>query len=187
MRFLSTEVVNRKNAQVYELAMAINFPPRQPVPTWPDLIETSRKLEPRKNLVQGSVTFVWLDGLGMTTKMWTSAHFDSLWTFGVVGNLLVFLFWVCHATLRSDDPPFLQTCATEIPWEDEAIFTQVLMCEDDKPSFHKIDLFHTVTLGVGKSYAASCFTILQELMQGTSVEERLKELTSLYLEFCRDP
>jgi len=75
----------------------------------------------------------------------------------------------------------------EIPWEEEAVFTRVLMCEADKTLFHKIDLFLTVTLGVGKSYAASCLTILQELMPGSSIEERLRELSSLFLEYCRDP
>ena len=75
----------------------------------------------------------------------------------------------------------------ELPWDQEAVFTRVLMCEADKTLFHKIDLFHTVTLGVGKSYVSSCLTILQELMPGTSVEERLRELSSLFLEYCRDP
>ena len=60
------------------------------------------------------------------------------------------------------------------------------MCESEKAEFHKVDLFHTVTLGVAKSYAASSLAILQEVAHGSSIEARLQELTGLYLEFCRD-
>ena len=81
----------------------------------------------------------------------------------------------------------MATLGAENPWTDEASFTRLLMHDrSNKPSFHKIDLFHTVSLGVGKTFAASSFAIVQSLLDGGSVANRLKELTSLYLEFCRD-
>ena len=87
---------------------------------------------------------------------------------------------------RSDSPAFLQTTGAELPWDDEPIFTRVLMHETDKSLFHKVDLFHTVTLGVGKSFASSSLAILQECLPGSSIEERLRQLSSLYLEFCKE-
>lgn len=89
--------------------------------------------------------------------------------------------------VRSDAPSFLGTIGQELPWEEEAIFTKVLMHDQgSKAEFHKIDLFHTVTLGVGKTYAANCLAIMQEMFNGTSIDERLREMTSRFLEFCRD-
>ena len=88
--------------------------------------------------------------------------------------------------MRSSDPAFLATENQELPWNREAVFTKLLMCEVAKPEFYKIDLFHTVTLGIGKSFAASCLAILQELNNGSSIELRMQELTASYLEFCRD-
>ena len=88
---------------------------------------------------------------------------------------------------RTDNPAFLTTVGAELPWESEAIFTKVLMHETvDKSLFHKIDLFHTITLGVGKSFASSSLSILQELCEGSSIEERLKDMTASYLEFCKE-
>ena len=75
----------------------------------------------------------------------------------------------------------------EAPWEEEPLFTQMLMHDPaKKEDFHKIDLFHTISLGIGKPFAASAVSILQELMAGGSIEQRLKEFTSMYLEYCRD-
>lgn len=75
----------------------------------------------------------------------------------------------------------------ETPWEEEQVFTRILMHDPNKKaSFHKIDLFHTISLGIGKAFAASCICILQTLVPGNSIESRLRELSSLYIEFCRD-
>lgn len=90
--------------------------------------------------------------------------------------------------LRSDTASFFATAGAELPWQDEAVFTKVLMHESvDKSLFHKVDLFHTITLGVGKSFAASSLAILQELCSGSSIEERLREVSGFYLQFCKDP
>ena len=76
---------------------------------------------------------------------------------------------------------------TEVPWDEEAVFTTVLMHDKDKKAdFHKIDLFHTVSLGIGKQFAASSLSILQSVCGGSSVEKRLQSLSSSFIEFCRD-
>ena len=60
------------------------------------------------------------------------------------------------------------------------------MHEESKASFYKPDVFHTVTLGIGKTFAASSLAYLQELYEGTSIEARFESLTADYLEFCKD-
>ena len=88
--------------------------------------------------------------------------------------------------VRSENPSFYATMHTEAPWDHEAVFTRVLMHErNKKAAFHKIDIFHTVSLGIGKSFAASSLAILQTLCPGRSVEKRLQSLCSSYLEFWR--
>ena len=55
-----------------------------------------------------------------------------------------------------------------------------------KASFHKVDVFHTVSLGIGKAFAASSLAILQGLFNERSIDSRFKILTSQYIEFCKD-
>lgn len=89
--------------------------------------------------------------------------------------------------LRCDHPNFYGTMHAELPWEQEAIFTRVLMHDvGRKAGFHKIDIFHTVNLGIGKSFAASSLSILQQLCHHSSIEKRLQSLSSSYIEFCVD-
>ncbi|CAK9057176.1 unnamed protein product [Durusdinium trenchii] len=74
------------------------------------------------------------------------------------------------------------------PYLEEAVFTRKLMHEfDKKAAFHKVDIFHTVSLGVGKAWAACGFAILQQVCPGTSIEKRLQVLSDLYVEYCVDP
>ena len=75
----------------------------------------------------------------------------------------------------------------ELPWYEEACFTRILLHQPEKkPYFHKPDVFHTVSLGIGKTFAASSLAILQRLLDGTSIESRISEMSSAYLEFCRE-
>lgn len=52
--------------------------------------------------------------------------------------------------------------------------------------FFLVDAFHTVSLGVGKNFASSAFSLLQELCEGSSVDQRFKGLSAEYLEYCKD-
>ena len=115
--------------------------------------------------------------------------------------LIMICFWIyaflpsnyCHFALQpillrsSAVPSFLATMGVEAPWEEEPWFTRMLMHNpNQKEDFHKIDLFHTISLGVGKSFAASAVTILQEILEGTSIEQRVKEISSMYIEYCKE-
>ena len=80
-----------------------------------------------------------------------------------------------------------KTFDVELPWEREACFTRLLLHDPtQKAQFHKIDLFHTVTLGIGKNHA-SCLALLQDLMPGASLQVRFQKLTEMYMEFCKEP
>ena len=75
-----------------------------------------------------------------------------------------------------------------MPWDEEPCFTRALLHEPDrKETFYKVDVFHTVSIGIGKNYAASCLAHLQEYCTGSSIDLRLEELSAQYLEFCTDP
>lgn len=81
----------------------------------------------------------------------------------------------------------MATMGMEMPWEDEPLFTKILMHDPNKKEwFHKIDLFHTISLGIGKTFAASSLTIVQDLLEGNSIEQRMKELSGMFIEFCKD-
>ena len=100
----------------------------------------------------------------------------------------MFFFDVVYG--RSDRPAFMDTLFQDLPWDegDEACFTKILLHEPDKkPSFHKPDVFHTVSLGIAKTFVASSLAILQELANGTSIESRISDISSMYLEYCKDP
>ena len=117
-------------------------------------------------------------------------HYASMcFLLGVVfTNMWYALFSKCRKSQRSRDAPYRSTMGTELPWEEESIITRVLLHEpDSKESFHKVDLFHTVNLGVGKSFAASSLVILLNQCHANSVDARLRELSGFYLEFCKVP
>lgn len=88
--------------------------------------------------------------------------------------------------LRSGTPAFLSTMEVEAPWKEEPVFMQLMHDLSRPASFHKIDLFHTISLGVGKSFSASAICVLQVLVPGSSIDERLGNVSSSYIEFCKD-
>lgn len=123
------------------------------------------------------------------TRFWNDFSFCKLClALGALENNILHVHCLTMVYWRSESPPFLATLGQEDPWNEEAVFTRILMHEpESKASFHKVDLFHTVSLGVGKTFAASSFVILQPICDGTSVPSRLQVLTSMYLEFCKEP
>ena len=93
----------------------------------------------------------------------------------------------CDWLRSSDVPSFLATLGREPAWEEEPLFTRILLHDPGKKEdFHKIDLFHTISLGMAKSFAASAISIVQELLAGSSIEQRMKEISSMYIEYCKD-
>lgn len=74
------------------------------------------------------------------------------------------------------------------PWDKESALTQCLLVDADvqgKCRFHLYDPWHSFHLGIGKSYAASGMLVLQELLEGSSIDERISVLSSAYRDYCR--
>ena len=91
------------------------------------------------------------------------------------------------AFLRSTSPPYARTLNEQLPWQTESVLTTMLMHEPDKKAeFYKIDLFHTISLGVGKLFCASALAVLQSLCRGSSLDARFRTLSVMYIEFCKD-
>lgn len=75
----------------------------------------------------------------------------------------------------------------EPAWETEPLFTRILLHDPGRKGFfHKIDLFHTISLGIGKGFVASCISVIQAMVPGSSIEQRLKEISCQYISFCKD-
>ena len=160
------------------------------MPEWYEAIETFHALRLVKHHAQESVICVWLGSQVVITRMCVLAGFSACWVFHCHPSLpfSACVHWFLNLLLlRSDAASFLETLGAVLPWTTEACFTRLLMHDaNNKASFHKVDLFHTVSLGVGKAFAASSLALVQTLCNGNSVTARMSELTSLYREFCRD-
>ena len=88
---------------------------------------------------------------------------------------------------RSRTAAYVKTFYKEAPWREEPLFTRVLMHEPDKKeAFHKPDLFHCVNMGVGKTFAASSCVILLQLCPGNNADERVRQLSSWYIQYCKE-
>ena len=103
----------------------------------------------------------------------------------------------CHPTtvillcsqFYSGHPLFLHSWQ---PWEWRPLGRRspgLPACSCTTPTRRKISTrltCFTISLGVGKSFAASAVTILQEILEGTSIEQRVKEISSMYIEYCKE-
>ena len=74
------------------------------------------------------------------------------------------------------------------PWSKEACFTRLLwmdLAPNGRARFHRPDVWHTVNLGVGKSFISSCFAIIQKAMPGRSIGVRFKVLAADFDAFSK--
>jgi len=75
-----------------------------------------------------------------------------------------------------------------VPWSREGPMTRELFHDaavNGKARFHLIDLWHSVHLGVGKTWVASGVMMLQQLLPDTAVDRRVLLLGADYKDFCR--
>ena len=64
-----------------------------------------------------------------------------------------------------------------------ATFGWVPQCSSPfPPPWH----WHTIHLGVGKAFISSSMAILQQVIPGSNIDDRFKQITVDYKEFCRD-
>ena len=75
------------------------------------------------------------------------------------------------------------------PWDHEASFTELLPldgCHNAASRFHRPDIWNTIHLGVGKAFISSSMAILQQAIPASNIDDRFKQITADYKEFCRD-
>ena len=73
------------------------------------------------------------------------------------------------------------------PWDREPCFLKLLHDVGSPASFFKPDVWHTVNLGVGRSWLSSCVVMLIDTLddlKAMTQEAVLDFLTSDYISFC---
>ena len=74
------------------------------------------------------------------------------------------------------------------PWSRESAFTRRLLHDaspNGKCRFHTIDPWHMLHLGIGKSWCASGFLLLQNLVAGSTIDARISVLAAAYKHYCK--
>ena len=81
------------------------------------------------------------------------------------------------------------TVAIAPPWERESPMTRLLLVDgavNGKARFHQVDCWHSIHLGVGKSWVACGVMTLQQLvLHESNVDSRIEVIAREYKEFCR--
>lgn len=93
--------------------------------------------------------------------------------------------WEQINTLR---PQWLQTMFTlQISAEnsEQSAFVDVPHCPGQLPNLWQFDIFHTMHLGVCKSFLGSAIAALSEVQSSSRIEDRFESLTQHYLHWCK--
>ena len=89
--------------------------------------------------------------------------------------------------IRSDYPAFMETLDECDPWDIEPCFLKLFHDTGSKASFFKPDVWHTVNLGVGRSWVSNCIVMLIGALgdlKAMSQDEVLQYLSTEYVAFC---
>jgi len=73
------------------------------------------------------------------------------------------------------------------PWDREPCFLKLLHDEGSKASFFKPDVWHTINLGVGRSWISNCIVMLigaLDDLKSMTQDEVLTFLSEDYVHFC---
>lgn len=76
----------------------------------------------------------------------------------------------------------------ELPWTVESpwtIFPYQDTAVNGKSRFYKVDIWHTVQLGVGKDFAASAMCLLVRDICASNIDDRFQILSEKYLAWCK--
>ena len=73
-----------------------------------------------------------------------------------------------------------------MPWSTEAAWTRLLLHDpENKPAFHKVDVWHNMQLGQGKAFCASAMVSLLSYFEGSNVEARFSTMFDEFKKFCK--
>lgn len=88
--------------------------------------------------------------------------------------------------LATVNPRWLQTRGVKLPWVIVPPLVKHLIHNVVDPStFYQNDIWHTIHLGFGRSWVASCVGLLLEVIPAPNLDSKWSFLTSDYKAFCR--
>ena len=83
---------------------------------------------------------------------------------------------------RSDTfPAWWGTMHVEDAFEGDPALNRIPFIPGERAAFYTYDLFHSYHLGVGKSFVAGCLAMASEYMWAGKADDRLEQLSSLWL------
>lgn len=82
----------------------------------------------------------------------------------------------------------METIDEQPPWDDLPCWVRVLPHDRNSPAaYFKPDVWHTVNLGVGRSWVANCVVLLAcnlPEFESLSIDDTLARLSTSYVAFC---
>ena len=126
-------------------------------------------------------------------KRWTTFIFAHVYIYFRKLPLwnIAHLYMYAIMLLRRDAEAGMRRARNEpapLPWDRESPFTRHLyhdLSPNGAPRLHRIDLWHSVHLGIGKTFAASSLMIFATALPGHNVDERFDGMSVLYANFCK--
>ena len=86
---------------------------------------------------------------------------------------------------RGNWPDFMDTIEEELPWKSPGPFTRILPQDPTNLAyFYRPDPWHTINLGMGRSWVANCLVLLIDLFPASSIPNQFKLMSQAYGNFC---
>jgi len=88
---------------------------------------------------------------------------------------------------RSAYPAFMETLDEEDPWDRTPCFLRLFHDPGSPASFFKPDVWHTINLGVGRSWISNCIVMLiysLDDLKRMSQDDVLEYLSNEYTSYC---
>ena len=76
-----------------------------------------------------------------------------------------------------------------LPWTRESPLARELLVDgsvNGKTRFYQLDVWHSIHLGIGKTWIGGGVMMLSTLVPGSNHDERISVIASEYLAFCRE-
>ena len=87
-------------------------------------------------------------------------------------------------TIHEREPQWLNTVFSESAFTSIPAICRLLHSPGQEERILAFDLFHTMHLGVGKSFVGSCLVVLSQYFAGSSVDLRFKSLEAHFFNWC---